>query len=106
MTSVPSVVLLAKTPCSKGVRDGEGDCYTTITRYSQQHTFHKDALDIHTLVIPKEHIPKLSDLPPDLASAVGEAVSKVTNALTGGALVSFFILEIYLLSKDSLQSDG
>lgn len=36
----------------------------------------------HTLVIPKAHIPKLSDLPPDLASAVGEAVSKVANALT------------------------
>jgi len=36
----------------------------------------------HTLVIPKAHIPKLSDLPPDLASAVGEAISKVANALT------------------------
>lgn len=47
----------------------------------------------HTLVIPKAHIPKLSDLPPDLASAVGEAVSKVANALTEGALL-LFILEI------------
>jgi len=36
----------------------------------------------HTLVIPKAHIPKLSDLPPDLASAAGEAISKVANALT------------------------
>jgi len=36
----------------------------------------------HTLVIPKAHISKLSDLPPDLASAAGEAVSKVANALT------------------------
>ncbi|KAF8798842.1 HIT-like protein [Phlegmacium glaucopus] len=36
----------------------------------------------HTLVIPKAHIPKLSDLPPDLASAVGKAISKVANALT------------------------
>ena len=41
----------------------------------------------HTLVIPKAHIPKLSDLPPDLASAVGEAVSKVANALTEGTLL-------------------
>ncbi|KAF8909010.1 hypothetical protein CPB84DRAFT_1744094 [Gymnopilus junonius] len=36
----------------------------------------------HTLVIPKVHIPKLSDLPPELAAAVGEAVSKVAHALT------------------------
>ena len=28
----------------------------------------------------------MSDLPPDMASAVGEAVSKVANALTEGAL--------------------
>lgn len=40
----------------------------------------------HTLVIPKAHIPRLSDLPPDLASAVGEAVSKVAHALTEGQL--------------------
>ncbi|KDR82644.1 hypothetical protein GALMADRAFT_58051 [Galerina marginata CBS 339.88] len=36
----------------------------------------------HTLVIPKAHIPRLSELPPELASAVGEAVSKVAHALT------------------------
>ncbi|KAJ3516604.1 hypothetical protein NLJ89_g1029 [Agrocybe chaxingu] len=36
----------------------------------------------HTLVIPKPHIPRLSDLPPEISSAVGEAVSKVAYALT------------------------
>jgi diadenosine tetraphosphate (Ap4A) HIT family hydrolase len=36
------------------------------------------------------HIPRLSDLPPDLASAVGEAVSKVAKALTEGALAPYF----------------
>ncbi|KAF8967079.1 HIT-like protein [Flammula alnicola] len=36
----------------------------------------------HTLVIPKAHISRLSELPPDLAGAVGEAVSKVAHALT------------------------
>jgi diadenosine tetraphosphate (Ap4A) HIT family hydrolase len=59
----------------------------------------------HTLVIPKAHIPRLSDLPPDLASAVGEAVSKVANALTEGALL-LFILEIRLSSNDSFKAMG
>ncbi|EGN98026.1 hypothetical protein SERLA73DRAFT_91215 [Serpula lacrymans var. lacrymans S7.3] len=36
----------------------------------------------HTLVIPKIHCPRLSDLPPDFAAAVGQAVSKVAHALT------------------------
>ncbi|KAF9071217.1 HIT-like domain-containing protein [Rhodocollybia butyracea] len=36
----------------------------------------------HTLVIPKVHYSRLSELPPDYAAAVGEAVSKVAHALT------------------------
>ncbi|KXN88144.1 Protein hit [Leucoagaricus sp. SymC.cos] len=36
----------------------------------------------HTLVIPKIHISRLSDLPPGLAAAVGRAVSRVARALT------------------------
>ncbi|KAF9013377.1 HIT-like protein [Cyathus striatus] len=36
----------------------------------------------HTLVIPKIHVPRLSELPPDYAAAIGEAVSKVARALT------------------------
>jgi len=36
----------------------------------------------HTLVIPKAHFSRLSELPGDVASAVGEAVSKVAHALT------------------------
>ncbi|KAJ7695698.1 HIT-like domain-containing protein [Mycena rosella] len=36
----------------------------------------------HTLVIPKAHVSRLSELPPELAAAVGEAVTKVAHALT------------------------
>ncbi|KAF7797440.1 hypothetical protein EIP86_008635 [Pleurotus ostreatoroseus] len=36
----------------------------------------------HTLVIPKIHISRVSELPPEYAAAVGEAISKVSNALT------------------------
>ncbi|KAG6831955.1 hypothetical protein H0H92_006556 [Tricholoma furcatifolium] len=37
----------------------------------------------HTLVIPKVHCARLSELPPTYAAAIGTAVSKVANALTG-----------------------
>ncbi|KAJ7202803.1 HIT-like protein [Mycena pura] len=36
----------------------------------------------HTLVIPKAHHSRLSELPPQLAAALGEAVTKVAHALT------------------------
>ncbi|KAH8114593.1 HIT-like protein [Phellopilus nigrolimitatus] len=36
----------------------------------------------HVLVIPKEHYSHLSELPEDIAGALGQAVSKVANALT------------------------
>ncbi|KAL4064860.1 HIT-like domain-containing protein [Scleroderma yunnanense] len=36
----------------------------------------------HTLVIPKTHVSHVSDLPPEIAAAMGEAVSKVAKALT------------------------
>ncbi|KAJ3935135.1 MAG: HIT-like protein [Lentinula lateritia] len=36
----------------------------------------------HTLVVPKVHYSRLSDLPSEYAAAVGEAVSKVAYALT------------------------
>ncbi|TFK70372.1 HIT-like protein [Pluteus cervinus] len=35
----------------------------------------------HALVIPKEHYSRVSELPPEIAAAVGEAVSKVAGAL-------------------------
>jgi diadenosine tetraphosphate (Ap4A) HIT family hydrolase len=38
----------------------------------------------HTLVIAKAHIPKLSELPAELAAAMGKVVSKVARALTEG----------------------
>lgn len=36
----------------------------------------------HTLVIPKTHYSRVSDLPSEFAAACGEAISKVANALT------------------------
>ncbi|KIJ59463.1 hypothetical protein HYDPIDRAFT_100687 [Hydnomerulius pinastri MD-312] len=36
----------------------------------------------HTLVIPKTHISRVSDLPPEVAAAMGKAVSKVARALS------------------------
>ncbi|KAK7464706.1 hypothetical protein VKT23_005912 [Stygiomarasmius scandens] len=36
----------------------------------------------HTLVIPKTHCSRLSELSPEYAAAVGQAVSKIANALT------------------------
>lgn len=48
------------------------------------------ALDIlpirqgHVLVIPKEHVSRLSELGGDLAAELGKAVSKVANAMTKG----------------------
>ncbi|KAJ7043870.1 HIT-like protein [Mycena alexandri] len=36
----------------------------------------------HTLVIPKAHFSRLSELPSEFAGAVGEAVAKVAHALT------------------------
>ncbi|KAG5639198.1 hypothetical protein H0H81_005677 [Sphagnurus paluster] len=36
----------------------------------------------HTLIIPKLHCARLSELPPNYAAATGKAVSRVANALT------------------------
>ncbi|KZT11978.1 HIT-like protein [Laetiporus sulphureus 93-53] len=35
----------------------------------------------HTLVIPKIHIPRVSELPPEFAAAVGAGVTRVANAI-------------------------
>lgn len=58
-----------------------------------------DALDIaplrpgHVLVIPKEHYSHLSELPEDIAAALGAAVTKLANALTkGGSQTRFSLL--------------
>ncbi|KAI0345709.1 HIT-like protein [Trametopsis cervina] len=37
----------------------------------------------HTLVIPKIHVSRVSELPKEYAAAIGDAVTKVANALTG-----------------------
>jgi len=40
----------------------------------------------HTLVVPKAHISRLSELPSELAAAIGESVTKVARSLTLGEL--------------------
>lgn len=40
----------------------------------------------HTLVIPKIHISRLSELPPEIAVATGRTVSRVARALTEGGI--------------------
>ncbi len=50
-------------------------------------TRHEDILPLragHTLVIPKTHIARVSELPTEYAAAVGEAITKVSHALTQG----------------------
>jgi diadenosine tetraphosphate (Ap4A) HIT family hydrolase len=65
--------------------------YSSHTNYSKLRSFSavKDILPLrrgHTLVVTKAHVPRLSDLSPELARAIGEAVSKVAQALTLGKL--------------------
>ncbi|KAF5337483.1 hypothetical protein D9758_013606 [Tetrapyrgos nigripes] len=80
-------------PLSLWSRDKECPFCRIIERSAPSHTVYendmvKAFLDImplrrgHTLVIPKIHFSRLSDLPPEYAAALGEAVSKVANALT------------------------
>lgn len=54
----------------------------------------------HTLVIPKNHISRLSDLTPELAAAVGRAVSRVARALTEGKLLSCGVKLLIVVKSD------
>ncbi|KAH9980244.1 HIT-like protein [Lactifluus volemus] len=36
----------------------------------------------HTLVVPKIHCSRVSELPPEYAASVGKAISRISNALT------------------------
>lgn len=38
----------------------------------------------HLLIIPKAHFKSLTDLPPELSAAIGQALTKVGHALTKG----------------------
>ncbi|KAJ1303475.1 hypothetical protein OPQ81_011662 [Rhizoctonia solani] len=42
----------------------------------------------HTLVIPKTHIQRLSDLPPEVAGVVGAAISRVAGAICRGLSIT------------------
>jgi HIT domain len=41
----------------------------------------------HTLVVPKIHCSRVSELPPEYAASVGKAISRISNALTKGAIM-------------------
>ncbi len=45
----------------------------------------------HTLVIPKTHISRVSELPDDFAAQCGIAVSKVARAVSGGSFVVLLV---------------
>lgn len=47
----------------------------------------------HTLVIPKVHTSRVSELSPEFAAATGKAVSKVANALTKGTVMIYLYHE-------------
>jgi diadenosine tetraphosphate (Ap4A) HIT family hydrolase len=40
----------------------------------------------HTLLIPKAHYARLSDLPPEMGAAMGRALPRITKAITEGEL--------------------
>lgn len=46
----------------------------------------------HTLLVPKAHYARISELPSEHAAALGKAIPKVSNALTKGALVNLTTL--------------
>lgn len=51
------------------------------------HAVNADILPLrpgHTLVVPKMHCARVSELPEEHAAALGAAVSKIANALTKG----------------------
>lgn len=61
----------------------------------------------HTLVIPKAHIARLSELPPDLAGEVGKTVSKVAHALTEGRFRSIVRMnKAHSFSLKALSNTG
>jgi len=74
-------------------RDRECAFCQIIRRAAHAHRVYEDDhvvafLDIlplrpgHTLVVPKFHCSRVSELPPDYAAFVGKAISRISNALT------------------------
>jgi galactose-1-phosphate uridylyltransferase len=69
---------------------GQATCHKI---YEDEHSI--AILDIqpirrgHALVIPKAHVERLSDLSPELAAALGVAVSRIADAICRGKGPSF-----------------
>jgi len=74
-------------------KDGECAFCRIIRRAAPAYTVYDDEhvivfLDIlplrpgHTLVVPKIHCSRVSELPPEYAASVGKAISRLSNALT------------------------
>ncbi len=49
----------------------------------------------HTLVIPKTHVSRVSELPGEFAAACGMVVTKVARAITGGSLHQSLLSPLY-----------
>ncbi|ESK85000.1 histidine triad protein [Moniliophthora roreri MCA 2997] len=92
MTSFIISSHVARKQHSSWVQDGCTFCKILANELPSSRVFENDKvvafLDImplrpgHTLVVPKIHCSRLSELPSEYAAAVGEAVSKVAHALT------------------------
>jgi hypothetical protein len=57
----------------------------------------------HTLIVPKIHCSRVSELPQEYAAAVGKAISRISNALTKGASLPNHDLSTYAVSLTMLQ---
>ena len=52
----------------------------------------------HTLIVPKIHCSRVSELPQDYAAATGKAISRISNALTKGASLPNHDLSTYAVT--------
>jgi len=53
----------------------------------------------HTLIVPKIHCSRVSELPQEYAAAIGKAISRISKALTKGASLPNHDLSTYAVSS-------
>ena len=86
---------------------GEYSCLSGRTeRYYNKPRPFTDILPLrpgHTLIIPKIHCSRVSELPQEYAAAIGKAVSRISNALTKGASLLNHHLSTYAVSLTLLE---
>lgn len=57
----------------------------------------------HTLIVPKIHCSRVSELPQEYAAAIGKAISRISKALTKGASLPNHDLNTYAVSLTMLE---